>query len=89
MPNIKSQEKRDRENIKRREKNRLLKSRIRTDQKKIVEAVKNKNTPEAEKTLNTLSKHLDKAVKKGAVHKKFSSNKKSRAAKLVSTIKKA
>jgi len=87
MPNIKSQEKRDRQNIKRRIKNRLLKTRIKTDQKKLAEAVKSKNIEEAEKNFNILSKHLDKAVKKSAVHKNFSANKKSKAAKLVNSIK--
>ncbi|MBE3092083.1 MAG: 30S ribosomal protein S20 [Chloroflexi bacterium] len=87
MPNIKSQEKRDRQNIKRRIKNKLLKTRIKTDQKKLAEAVKSKNIEEAEKNFNILSKHLDKAVKKSAVHKNFSANKKSKAAKLVNSIK--
>ncbi|PIU28669.1 MAG: 30S ribosomal protein S20 [Candidatus Hydromicrobium americanum] len=89
MPNIKSQEKRDRQNIKRRIKNRLLKTRIKTDQKRLAEAVNSKNIEEAEKNFNILSKHLDKAVKKGAVHKNFSANKKSKAAKLVNSIKKS
>ncbi len=88
MPNIKSQEKRDRQNIKRRIKNRVLKTRIKTDQKRLAEAVKSKNKEEAEKSFNILSKHLDKAVKGSAVHKNFSSNKKSKAAKQVNSIKK-
>jgi small subunit ribosomal protein S20 len=88
MPNIKSQEKRDRQNRKRRDKNRLLKSRIKTDQKKIISATSNKNAEEAESTLKTLFKHLDKAVIKGAVHKSYSSNKKSQSARIVNSIKK-
>ena len=47
MPNIKSQEKSNRQNIKRRTKNRLLKTRIKTDQKKLAEAVSSKNIEEA------------------------------------------
>jgi len=89
MPNIKSQKKRDRQNIKRRIKNRLLKTRIKTDQKRLAEAVNSKNIEETEKNFNILSKHLDKAVKKGAVHKNFSANKKSKAAKLVNAIRKS
>jgi small subunit ribosomal protein S20 len=89
MPNIKSQEKSNRQNIKRRIKNRLLKTRIKTDQKRLAEVVNSKNIEEAEKNFNILSKHLDKAVKKGAVHKNFSANKKSKAAKLVNSIKKS
>jgi len=88
MPNIKSQEKRDRQNSKRRDKNRLLKSRIKTDQKKINRAVTDKNVEEAESNLKTLFKHLDKAVKNRAVHKNYSSNKKSQSAKMVNSIKK-
>ncbi|HEY4695443.1 MAG TPA: 30S ribosomal protein S20 [Candidatus Hydromicrobium sp.] len=89
MPNIKSQEKRNRQNIKRRIKNRLLKTRIKTDQKRLAEAVNSKNIEEAEKSFNILSKHLDKAVKGSAVHKNFSANKKSKAAKLANSIKKS
>ncbi|MBA7561212.1 30S ribosomal protein S20 [subsurface metagenome] len=89
MPNIKSQEKRDRQNIKRRTKNKLLKTRIKTDQKKLAEAVESKNIEEAEKNFNILSKHLDKAAKKSTVHKNFSANKKSKAAKLVNSIRKS
>ena len=89
MPNIKSQEKRDRQNIKRRAKNNFLKSRIKTDQKKVIDAVKDKNTEEAKKNMDILFKHLDKAVKTAAVHKNFSANKKSKAAKLVNSIAKS
>lgn len=89
MPNIKSQKKRDRQNIKIRTGNKLLKTRIKTDQKRLAEAVNSKNIEEAEKNFNILSKHLDKAVKKGAVHKNFSANKKSKAAKLVNSIRKS
>lgn len=89
MPNIKSQEKRDRQNIKRRTKNNLLEARIRTYQKKLIVAVNEKNAEEAKKNIEMLYKHLDKAVKKGAVHKNFSANKKSKAAKLVNSIKKS
>ena len=88
MPNIKSQEKRDRQNTKRRGINKLLKARIKTDQKKLAEAIDKKNLKEAQNSLNMLFKHLDKAVKNGAVHKNFSTNKKTKAAKLVNSIKK-
>jgi len=86
MPNIKSQEKRDRQNIKRKEKNTFLKARIKTDRKKVIKAVKENNPEEAKKNLSILFKHLDKAVKKGAVHKNYAANKKSKAAKMVNSI---
>jgi small subunit ribosomal protein S20 len=86
MPNIKSQEKRDRQNIKRKEKNTFLKARIKTDRKKVIKAVKENNPEEAKKNLSILFKHLDRAVKKGAVHKNYAANKKSKAAKMVNSI---
>lgn len=88
MPNIKSQEKRERQNIKRRSRNKMLKARIKTDRKRLAEAVDKKNLKDAKNELNLLFKHLDKAVKNGAVHKNFSTNKKSKAAKLVNSIRK-
>ncbi len=89
MPNIKSQEKRNRQNARRNISNKFLKARIKTDQKKLAEAVGEKNIKEAEKNLDIFFKHLDKAVKKGAVHSNFSANKKSKAAKLVNSIRKS
>jgi len=88
MPNIKSQIKRDRQNKKRTIKNRVLKSRIKTSQKNLAAMVDSKKIEEAEAGLNQLNKALDKAVKSSAVHKNYSSNKKSQAAKLVNSIKK-
>ncbi|MCD4669398.1 MAG: 30S ribosomal protein S20 [Actinomycetia bacterium] len=88
MPNIKSQIKRDRQNKKRTIKNRALKSRIKTTQKNLAAMVGSKKLEEAEAGLNQLNKALDKAVKGSAVHKNYSANKKSQAAKLVNSIKK-
>lgn len=88
MPNIKSQIKRDRQNKKRTIKNRALKSRIGTAHSNLVEAVKAKKLEDAEANLKKFDKALDKAVKGSAVHKNYSANKKSQAAKLVNSIKK-
>lgn len=89
MPNIKSQEKRDRQNIKRKEKNTFLKARIKTDKKNLIKAVEENNPEEAKKNLGILFEHLDKAVKRSAVHKNFAANKKSKASKLVNSITKS
>ena len=88
MPNIKSQIKRDRQNKKRTIKNKAFKSRIKTTQKNLTAMVGSKKLKEAEAGLNQLNKALDKAVKGSAVHKNYSANKKSQAAKLVNSIKK-
>lgn len=88
MPNIKSQIKRDRQNKKRTIKNRVLKSRIKTSQKNLAAMVSSKKLEETDTGLSQLNKALDKAVKGSAVHKNYSANKKSQAAKLVNSIKK-
>jgi len=88
MPNIKSQIKRDRQNKKRTIKNKALKSKIKTAQKNLIASVEEKKLENARSNLSQLDKALDKAVKKSAVHKNYSANKKSQAAKLVNTLKK-
>ncbi len=86
MPNIKSQIKRDGQNKKRTVKNRVLKSKIKTAEKRLIESVNSNNPEEANKNLSTLYKALDKAVKKSAIHKNFASNKKSKKSKLVNSL---
>ena len=87
MPNIKSQIKRDRQNKKRTIKNKALKSRIRTAKTGLAEQVQAGKLEEAQTGLKKLDKALDKAVKSGAIHKNYSANKKSQAARLVNSIK--
>ncbi len=86
MPNIKSQIKRDRQNIKRREKNKVLKSKIKTLNNKFIQSVEDNNIEEASKNLKLVFKALDKAAKKNAVHKNFAANKKSKASKLLNSM---
>lgn len=88
MPNIRSQIKRDRQNKKRTIKNRALKSRIKTAQGDLMEMVEAKEPDKARESLKRLYKALDKAVKGSAVHKNYSANKKSQAARLVESIEK-
>lgn len=87
MPNIKSQEKRDRQNKKRVLRNKAVKSNIKTLRKNYINAVESKNIDEAEKKLKELSRALDKATSKKIVKKNFAANKKSHAAKLLNSIK--
>ncbi|MCJ7665733.1 MAG: 30S ribosomal protein S20 [Actinobacteria bacterium] len=88
MPNNRSQIKRDKQNKKRTIKNKALKSRIKTVQKDLTASVNEKKLEAAESDLVKLDKALDKAVKNSAVHKNYSANKKSQAAKLVNSLKK-
>ncbi|HHT78580.1 MAG TPA: 30S ribosomal protein S20 [Actinobacteria bacterium] len=85
MPNIKSQEKRDRQNIKRELKNKSLRTEIKSTRKKIAADIEQKDAQILQDNLSAYFKKLDKAVKKGAVHKNFAANKKSKAAKLVNS----
>jgi len=87
MPNIKSQEKRDRQNIKRAEKNKALISKIKTLDKKFKASVEEKDIEKATKDFNDYCKAVDKAAKVNSVHKNFAANRKSRAAKLLNSIK--
>jgi len=87
MPNIKSQEKRDRQGIKRALKNKVLKTRIKSSKKKLALDVESKDFEAAKTDLSLYFKTLDKAAKKSAVSKNFASNKKSKAAKLLNSLK--
>lgn len=89
MPNIKSQIKRDRQNLKRNEKNRALKGRIKKLNNKLEKLIEEKDIDQAQKILNDYFKALDKAAKVKTVHKNFVANKKSRASKRFNSIKTA
>lgn len=83
MPNIKSQEKRDRQNIKRSEKNQALKTKIKTMNKKFLKSVESNDAEQAKVNMDEYFKVLDKAAKTHTVHKNFVANKKSKAAKFL------
>jgi len=87
MPNIRSQEKRDRQNLKRAERNKSLKSRIKTTGKNFAESVAQKNPQKAQEDLESYFMALDKAVKTKTVHKNFAANNKSKASKLFNSMK--
>ena len=74
MANIKSQIKRNKTNEKARERNRAVKSEIRTRAKNAVAAV---GTENEEATLRLAVKRIDKAAAKGVIHKNQAANKKS------------
>ncbi|MBU4292697.1 MAG: 30S ribosomal protein S20 [Actinobacteria bacterium] len=87
MPNIKSQEKRDRQNIKRASRNQAAKSKIKTLNKNFRASVASNQVDEAKESMNKYFKALDKAAKTNTVHKNFAANKKSKAAKLLNKAK--
>ena len=84
MPHHKSAMKRIRQDKKRRTRNRQVKSRVRGS----VRAVREADAPEdAQAKLATAASAIDKAVKKGILHKRRAARKKSRLAKKVNALK--
>ncbi len=74
MANIKSQIKRNKQNAVDRERNKAVKSEVRTRTKNAVAAV---GTEDEETALRAAVKRIDKAAAKGVIHKNQAANKKS------------
>ena len=81
VANIKSQIKRIRTNQAATERNKAVKSELRTWIRKFREAADAGNADEAREHLATASRKLDKAVSKGVIHENQAANKKSAMAK--------
>ena len=77
MANIKSQIKRNKQNEKARQRNKAVKSSLRTSVRKFREAADGGNAAEAETELRAACRLLDKAASKGVIHKNQAANKKS------------
>ncbi|MDT0157413.1 30S ribosomal protein S20 [Microbacterium sp. ARD32] len=86
MANIKSQIKRNKTNLKAQERNRAVKSELKTVVRKTREAVIAGDKEAAEAALKVASVKLDKAVSKGVVHKNQAKNRKSAIAKQVAAL---
>ncbi|MFC4137248.1 MULTISPECIES: 30S ribosomal protein S20 [unclassified Microbacterium] len=86
MANIKSQIKRNKTNLKAQERNKAVKSELKTWVRKTREAVVAGDKEAAEAALSTASVKLDKAVSKGVVHKNQAKNRKSAIAKQVAAL---
>ncbi|QDZ13972.1 30S ribosomal protein S20 [Humibacter ginsenosidimutans] len=86
MANIKSQLKRIKTNEKARERNKAVKSELKTAVRATREAVAAGDKDKATASLAYASKKLDKAVSKGVIHKNQAANRKSAIAKQVSAL---
>lgn len=86
MANIKSQLKRIKTNEKARERNKAVKSELKTSVRRTREAIAAGDKAAAEKALVHASKKLDKAVSKGVIHRNQAANRKSAIAKQVSAL---
>ena len=83
LPNIKSASKRLRQNQKRRERNRTVRSEIRTRTKSLLQT---ESADEAAEAYRKVASVLDTAARKGIVSKQAAARRKSRLARYVSSL---
>ncbi|MGX9792451.1 30S ribosomal protein S20 [Mycobacterium sp. MMS18-G62] len=77
MANIKSQEKRNRTNERRRLRNKSVKSSLHTAVRGFRDAIEAGDKDKAAELLSSTSRKLDKAASKGVIHKNQAANRKS------------
>ena len=81
MANIKSQIKRNKQNEKARQRNKAVKSALRTSVRHFREAADSGDQEKATEAMRTAFVKLDKAASKGVIHKNQAANRKSAIAK--------
>ena len=89
MANIKSQIKRNKQNEKAHQRNKAVKSELRTYVRKFREAAETGNVDEATAAMRAAARKLDKAVSKGVIHKNQAANRKSAIARRLSEMQAA
>jgi small subunit ribosomal protein S20 len=88
MAHCKSAEKRHRQNLKARERNRATLSSLRSQLKKTLKAIASGDRAAAEKELVAVTQRLDKAAKGNTIHKNEASRRKSRLARKIAALPK-
>ena len=88
MSNSSTAAKRHRQNVKRRLRNRTVKSELRTNTRKLLELAQGQSAEDANKQFVTLASLLDRAVSKGVLHKNTASRKKHRLHKVLAGTEK-
>jgi small subunit ribosomal protein S20 len=86
MANIKSQIKRNKQNEKAHERNKAVKSEVKTAIRATRQAITAGDKEKATAALSTASKKLDKAASKGVIHKNQAANRKSSIAAQVAAL---
>ena len=86
MANIKSQIKRNRQNEDAHERNKAVKSGLKTAVRKFNDAATAGNADEAKTLAAAAGRQLDKAASKGVIHKNQAANRKSALAKKAASI---
>jgi small subunit ribosomal protein S20 len=89
VANIKSQIKRNKQNEKAHQRNKAVKSALKTHVRKFRTAAEAGSVEEATAALRVASRQLDKAVSKGIIHKKQAANRKSAIAKKLNELQSA
>ncbi|MDP9822405.1 30S ribosomal protein S20 [Nocardioides massiliensis] len=86
MANIKSQIKRNKQNEAARERNKAVKTNLKSAIRKFREAAAAGNADEARTLAATAARKLDKAASKGVIHKNQAANRKSAIAKKAASL---
>lgn len=86
MANIKSQIKRIKTNLKAQERNKAVKSQLKTSIRATREAIAAGDKEKATAALQVAGRKLDKAASKGVIHKNQAANRKSAIAKQVAAL---
>ncbi|HVX53635.1 30S ribosomal protein S20 [Nocardioides sp.] len=86
MANIKSQIKRNKQNLKAQERNKAVKSELKTAIRKFREAAEAGEKETAVKLGQVANRLLDKAASKGVIHKNQAANRKSAVSKKASSL---
>jgi small subunit ribosomal protein S20 len=86
MANIKSQIKRNRQNAKRQERNKAVRTALKTSTKKVRTAVSAGDAEAASELQREAARALDKAAAKGIVHPRTAARRKSRLAKAADSV---
>jgi len=86
VANIKSQIKRNKQNEKAHQRNKAVKSALKTHVRKFREAADAGSVEEATAALRVATRQLDKAVSKGIIHKNQAANRKSAIAKRAASL---
>ena len=86
VANIKSQIKRNKTNQKANDRNRAVKSELKTTVRQAREAISSGDKDKAQAALKVATTKLDKAVSKGVLHKNQAANRKSAIARQVASL---
>lgn len=89
MPNLSSAAKRVRQNERNRTRNRARKAELKTETRKLVDALHDGKLDQARQMLKAVTKKLDQVASKGTLHRNTASRRKSRLAKRLNAAAKA